>query len=190
MTANRGMLKATDEAFSADEDDDSSPPDQDTPTSGKYRMRDWKRLGAAIVAYLIFLVFIILTIDKSPSSFALPIGTTIFIFWMIAHSLGTVLDLDNKQLRYPSFIIRRRVPLFEIRDANAQVIYRTFLSSLVTVLNNGARNPPTRQYAVNISGEFGTHQIRFASRKRRDQFLSLLRRFVPGIRITRWSGWD
>ena len=140
------------------EDDDSVHPNQQPPTNGKYRMRDWKRLGTAIVLFVIFLVFILITISKSPnlSPIVLLLGTTVFLLWMIAHSLGMVFDFNNKQLRYPSFIIRRRVPLFEIRDANAQVVYRTLMSSAANALNKGAHHRPNRQYAVNISGEFGT----------------------------------
>lgn len=161
------------------------------PNIGTYRIIDWWRIGKASLNYLIFLVFGLMCAGAAPRLLltALGIGTILFVLWIIAHLMGTVFDLDSDQLRYPSFILRRSIPLSGITDANAQVVVRSLMSGLANNIGSGPKSRADKQYAVNLSGNFGTRQVRFASRKRRDQFLSMIRRFAPQAHITRWTGW-
>lgn len=161
------------------------------PKIGAYRIIDWWRIGKASLNYLIFLVFGLMGAGAAPRLLltALSVGTILFVLWIIAHLMGSVFDLNNDQLRYPSFILRRSIPLSGITDANAQVVVRSLMSGLANNIGSGPKNRPEKQYAVNLSGNFGTRQVRFASRKRRDQFLSMIRRFAPQAHITRWTGW-
>jgi hypothetical protein len=103
--------------------------------------------------------------------------------------MGVVFDPDEDELRYPSFALRRSIRLSGITDANAQVVVRALMATLANGIGSGPKSRPDKQYAVNLSGDFGTRQVRFASRKRRDQFLSMIRRFAPHAHITRWTGW-
>lgn len=162
-----------------------------TPQLGAYRIIDWWRIGKASLNYLIFLVFGLMCAGAAPRLLltALGFGTILFVFWMIAHLMGIVFDLDGDQLHYPSFILRRSIPLSGITDANAQVVVRSLMSGLANNIGSGPKSRADKQYAVNLSGNFGTRQVRFASRKRRDQFLSMIRRFSPQAHITRWTGW-
>jgi len=171
--------------------DQDRPLTEGTSKIGTYRIIDWWRIGKASLNYLIFLVFGLMCAGAAPRLLltALGVGTILFVLWMIAHLMGIVFDLDGDQLHYPSFILRRSIPLSGITDANAQVVVRSFMSTLANNIGSGPKSRPDKQYAVNLSGDFGTRQVRFASRKRRDQFLSIVRRFAPRARITRWTDW-
>jgi len=162
-----------------------------TSKIGTNRIIDWWRIGKATLNYSIYLFASLIFAGAAPHLIlsALAIGTILFVLWMIAHLMGIVFDLDGDQLHYPSFILRRSVPLSGITDANAQVVVRALMSTLANGIGSGPKSRPDKQYAVILSGDFETRQVRFASRKRRDQFLSMVRRFAPRARITRWTDW-
>jgi hypothetical protein len=90
-------------------------------------------------------------------------------------------------LSYPSYFFSRTILLNEIRDANAQQIKGGAGSLLWELALMAAQNRTmkARQHAVNLSGEFGSCQIRFLTRQRRDQFLSALSTYAPDVSITR-----
>jgi len=121
------------------------------------------------------------------------VGGTLVVFlplaiaWLIVQSQGTVMNSGDRTLRFPTAVWRRTVSLDDIHDANCQVVYKTALISIIDAFNKPKRQSrPKRQYAVNLSGEFGSRQLRFGSKKRRDQFLSVLREYTH-CRVTRWT---
>lgn len=182
---------------SVQQENDDASLDQDihlnksAPKNGTYRIIDWWRIGKAMLNYAIYLFASLIFAGAAPHLIlsALAVGTILFVLWMIAHLMGIVFDLDSDLLHYPSFALRRSIPLSAITDANAQVVVRALMSTLANGIGSGPKSRPDKQYAVNLSGDFGTRQVRFASRKRRDQFLSMIRRFAPHAHITRWTGW-
>jgi hypothetical protein len=156
---------------------------------GRPRIIDWGRLGFFVFAYALCLLSLALPAPFLIIGVCAAIGTPLAVIWLIVHSIGTTMDLRSGCLSFPSVLWRRSVSLDQIHDANCQVVYRGGLASLNNVLDSSGsrrRPPAVRQYAVNLSGAFGSRQVRFASKKRRDQFLSLLRQFTH-CRITRWS---
>jgi hypothetical protein len=155
-----------------------------------YRFRDWKRIFVALALFLLFLFFGSVAAISAPRlvGMGILIGAVLFASWLYSQLCGYVFDFNNDTLSFPSFVIRRKVLIGELHDANAQIVYRTFMSAAASALG-GNRHGPERQYGVNLSGDFGSRQLRFASRKRRDEFLSVLRHYVPHCRITRWQGW-
>ena len=166
-------------------------PEKSTPKGSTNRIIDWWRIGKATMNYAIYLFASLIFAGGAPHLIlsALAVGTILFVHWMIVHSIGIVFDPDRDELCYPSFILRRSIPLSGITDANAQVVVRSLMSTLANGIGSGPKSRPDKQYAVNLSGDFETRQVRFASRKRRDQFLSMIRRFAPHTHITRWTGW-
>lgn len=108
-----------------------------------------------------------------------------------AQLMGTVFDGPRDTLSYPTYILRRRVRLSRIRDANAQTVTKPALQITNTVIGlisvgriKGLGN--TKRYFVNLSGKFGARRIAFHTKYKRDQFLSLLHAYAPDCRITRW----
>ncbi|MGE0289966.1 MAG: hypothetical protein AB7I42_27635 [Bradyrhizobium sp.] len=108
-----------------------------------------------------------------------------------AQLMGTVFDGPRDTLSFPMYVLRRRVRLSEIRDANAQTITKPAFQMTNTIIGlisvgqiKGLGN--TKRYFVNLSGEFGSRRITFHAKYKRDQFLSLLRAYAPDCRITRW----
>ena len=108
-----------------------------------------------------------------------------------AQLMGTVFDGPRDTLSYPMYVLRRRVRLSQIRDANAQTITKPAFQMTNTIIGlisvgqiRGLGN--TKRYFVNLSGDFGARRIVFHTKYKRDQFLSLLRAYAPDCRITRW----
>jgi hypothetical protein len=101
------------------------------------------------------------------------------------HFRGSYFDTDQNRLSFPTLLVRRSIPLSEISDANAEFIVKQMWIPPSAYSKGGTKSH--RIYAVNLSGDFGARQIKFWSRKRRDQFLSILRKVCPDCRITRWS---
>lgn len=165
-------------------------PEERSAKNTAYRIIDWWRIGKATMNYAIYLFASLIFAGGAPHLIlsALAVGTILFVLWLIVHSIGIVFNPDRDELRYPSFILRRSIPLSGITDANAQVVVRSLMSTLANGIGSGPKSRPDKQYAVNLSGDFETRQVRFASRKRRDQFLSMIRRFAPQAHITRWTG--
>lgn len=95
---------------------------------------------------------------------------------VLKHIPGTVFDTGAATLEFPGRLGRARVLLAEIRDAN-------FDTGKVEGAVSGKKY---REFRVNLSGDFGSQQLRFATKARRDQFASILRRVAPHVRISRW----
>jgi hypothetical protein len=64
------------------------------------------------------------------------------------------------------------------------------MAAVARATNEGKTAKPQKLYIVNLSGEFGSRQARFMSKKRRDEFLSHLRQYAPHVRITRFAAWS
>lgn len=114
------------------------------------------------------------------------IGLITFAAVLFTHFRGTIIDTGKNSLSFPTLFLPRTVKLSEIDDANAEFWTRSgpignFGDSSVKETTGSARI-----YAANLSGEFGSRQIKFWSKKRRDQFLSNLRKTAPHVRITMW----
>jgi hypothetical protein len=110
----------------------------------------------------------------------------------IANFLGYVFDPTQDRMSFPTYVIRRSVPISEIRDANAETITtrRTFDPNKSARLAGDfswkpTRKVTTRSHVVTVSGDFGVRIMRFGARYKRDQFLSILRAVAPQCRITR-----
>lgn len=95
---------------------------------------------------------------------------------MVKHFQGVSIDGAAGILEFPTRLWRGRILLSEIHDAN-------FESGKTGALLSDKKY---REFRVNLSGDFGSHQIRFATKARRDQFASILRRIAPHVRISRW----
>jgi hypothetical protein len=105
---------------------------------------------------------------------------------LIVNFMGYVFDPAQNSLRYPVFLLRRSIPISEIRDANAQTITTKHTSDPGRVVGESRQQTVrSRRHLVNVSGDFGVRVMRFGARYKRDQFLSILRVVAPQCRITR-----
>ncbi|MEW6450051.1 MAG: hypothetical protein AB1490_05345 [Pseudomonadota bacterium] len=161
------------------------------PGRTRYRMFDWSRAIGLPVFWLILSIPIIpLSVSMGVNRIvALIVWLLVFIALLRAHFGGIIFDLEKDRLTYPVLLLRRTIRLSEIQDANAEYIHRSFkVDALDTPVNPKSEKETVRMpiYAANLSGDFGVRQVKFWSKKRRDQFLSHLRETVPGVRITRW----
>lgn len=171
------------------------------------KMIDWKQaftlpfeiLVSVFLINFIMALFVGYNERDNPAIFSI-----LFISILVAGMLGAftaiwaqfkgiTFDAGSDTLVYPAYFVRKSIPLSEIRDGNCEYIRKgTIFLQIISLFNNAkkSRSKPSPLYVVNLSGEFGVRPIRFFSKMRRDQFLSLLRYHVPGCRITRWaSGW-
>jgi hypothetical protein len=168
-------------------------------------MRDWVqafKLPFQLLVLLFFLPLLIMIFVHASQAPPILIAITLpplilffafaFLGALWSQFAGIVFDGRNDTLIYPAYSIRRSIVLSEINDANCEFSSGPVFGTLVAfVLNMSGQSPkskPSKMYLVNLSGAFGSRQVRFAAKKRRDQFLSLLRRYVPSCRITRWPG--
>jgi hypothetical protein len=187
------------------EDDDEVFPDGGTST--KSRIVDWVQAFTfpfeIVIATFLGLILAPVTIAGFGNSrFIAACLVVIFVLAVLAfigalwsQFAGTVFDADNDKLTFPTYSIRRTVPLSEIRDANSEFVYGgtilgRIMGNMARALNRQHTAKPSRMYVVNLSGPFGSRQVRFLSKRRRDQFLSLLRRYAPQARITRFAAWS
>jgi hypothetical protein len=156
------------------------------------RVIDWYRaISLTTSPVIIAVVLSSATADpKSAQSFSAAVCfLAIWLGWV--HFSGTIFDVKNDTLTFPTFLFRRSISLSQIRDANAATLTRTYKIPNMALAGGGS-GPKTqtvvhRIYAVNLSGNFGGRQLTLWSRKRRDQFLSVLRDVRPEVRITRWA---
>jgi hypothetical protein len=179
-----------------DVDDDSAP--ELVPITGTNRLIDWVKVFTTpvLVTFNIFMISITLAITSDQTHFsilgklaqfglfAVPI---VFVSSLISQLLGTCFNIQNDRLSYPYYAWRLRLKLSEIRDANAQTLNKRALDIPASL---GEKNPKFKivsHYHVNLSGDFGARRLMFRSKFKRDQFLSILRAVLPGVRITRWS---
>jgi hypothetical protein len=170
-----------------------------------FRVIDWYRATTLTVTPLILAFFIGLWLRdeanfsiwrslSSPTFAEILLAAIVMLgLWLATvHFQGTIFDVADDALSFPTLLFRRSVRLSEIRDANVANLTRRF-RMLNLALAGGGKGPTTRTstqriYAVDMSGDFGGRQVKFWSRKRRDQFLSNLRHLCPKCRITRWAG--
>lgn len=94
------------------------------------------------------------------------------------------LTLGATRLRFPPFVLSRSVKLSEIADAICEFLEPIRLPNW-DAEGNRVKDGVLRRWAVNLSGHFGSRRLVFWSKKRRDQFLSLLSRAAPQCNITR-----
>ena len=104
---------------------------------------------------------------------------------------GVVLNLEDNTVTFYSFWLKRRLDIKAIRDANCEFGIPLSPALLIFGLfGSGSKSRRSaaqqRTYMVNMSGEFGSRQVRFSHKRWRDQFLSALRDAAPRCRITRW----
>jgi hypothetical protein len=165
----------------------------------KSRMVDWLQ-SIKLPFTMLFVVPVIAilpveTIFKDTHS----VGTSIFVvIWflvslatiaaaLIVQLIGFSFNAEKNLLSYPYYFLRRKVHLSEIDDANCQVVTKQGFD-LASVIGERTSGPKTtKRYDVNLSGEFGARRIVFHSKYKRDEFLSLIRKYAPHVRITRWS---
>jgi hypothetical protein len=158
----------------------------------RIRVIDWYRAISLTTTSIIIAVMLLFTTTdpKSVQFFSAAICfIAIWLGWV--HFGGTVFDVKNDTLTFPTLLFSRSIPLSQIRDANAASLTRTYKVPNVALAGGGS-GPKTqtvvhRVYAVDLSGNFGGRQVKFWSRKRRDQFLSVLRNLRPDCHITRWA---
>lgn len=124
--------------------------------------------------------------DPGPSSGLAPIVFALAIIGLADLAIklrGARFDPDAGTVSLPGWL-SASVNLAEIRDANCDMQSRLSIWTLVAMLM--MRTAESRFYAVNLSGEFGSHVALFASKRGRDHFLSGLRQYAPQCRITRY----
>lgn len=159
----------------------------------RVRVVDWYRAITLTTTVVIVAVVLLSATTDSQSVQLLSAAVSLFAIWLgFVHFGGTIFDVTQDTLSFPTLLFRRSIRLSEIRDANVANLTRRFQVPNLA-LAGGGKGPATRAstqriYAVDLSGDFGGRQVKFWSRKRRDQFLSNLRHLYPKIRITRWAG--
>ncbi|MCG2633234.1 hypothetical protein L6654_42760, partial [Bradyrhizobium sp. WYCCWR 13023] len=109
----------------------------------------------------------------------------------ISQLAGVKFDSAQDSLSYPLYVLRRTIRLSEIRDANSQTITKPAFQITNTIIGMVSVGQikglgTTKRYFANMSGDFGSRRIVFHTKSKRDQFFSLLRRYAPHCRITRW----
>lgn len=203
MATNRTSLRTTSDAIANDLGEEIAV-DQGTSTTS--HMRDWVQ-AFTLPFELISLAVCLLLLLPLALSHANPDASTIANLTVIAvfgiatvsaiwvQFYGFVFDATADKLTIPTYLIQRSIPLSDIRDANSEfvpggTIFGAILAAAANATNKGPRSKARRLYVVNLSGPFGSRQARFLSKRRRDQFLSLLRRFAPQARITRFAAWS
>ena len=161
------------------------------------RMIDWSRattISGALAIISLLLTSTAFSTQQPTWGIAALAAFLLLVMMARTHFGGAVFDQASDTLTYPTLWLRRTIHLSAIRDANCQLVRRKHRYDNPARLTGEAGSQKhisfeSTYYAVNLSGEdFDTREVRFWSRKRRDQFLSYLRQFVPTCRITRWSG--
>jgi len=151
----------------------------------KARVIDWYRAITLTTITVVIGLFIFISAATSQPPhlrggaelWSIAVSIALWLGWV--HFGGAAFDVTQNTLTFPTVLFRRSVRLSEIRDANVANLARKF---------RGNRTTTRWIYAVDLSGDFGGRQVKFWSRKRRDQFLSDLRHLCPKCRITRWAG--
>jgi hypothetical protein len=157
------------------------------------RVIDWYR-AISLTATAFFVAAVVFSANTGPESLRLlGLALCVLAIWLgWIHFGGAIFDIPRDKLDFPTLLFRRSVRLSEIRDANVANLTRRFQVPNFAA-SGGAKGPATisttqRIYAVDLSGDFGGRQVKFWSRKRRDQFLSNLRHLCPKCRVTRLAG--
>ncbi len=159
------------------------------------RMVDWQRafiLGSSILL-LLFVCLVILSgkvkahQNEEVAMFGLAALSLLILSPILlrTHFLGFAFNSKSDRLTYPTILFRRSIALSEIHDADGQYLGELKFPGMSDTTTGKDYPTIIRRYAINLSGEFGSRQLKFWSRKKRDQFLSLLRSYAPECRITR-----
>jgi hypothetical protein len=158
----------------------------------RIRIIDWYRAISLTTTPIVVAFFLLSAANAQNSMQLISAAVCLLAVWLgWIHFGGTLFDVTNDTLVFPTLLFSRSIPLSEIRDANAASLTRRF-KVLNTAIAAGGSGPKTQNvthqiYAIDLSGNFGGRQVKFWSRKRRDQFLSVLRDLRPECRITRWA---
>jgi hypothetical protein len=176
--------------FDDEQDDEGSETDGEVPP--RFRMVDWKQ-----TAYMTVWTPILLLIGSAFATqfapalsgimiVAAPISIPVLLF---VHLSGYLFDASQNRLSYPMYVFRRSVSLSQVDDANCQTTFQRIRTDTRDFGEAGGqvKERSVRRYHANLSGDFGARRVVFFSKYKRDQFLSLLRRYAPRARITRWS---
>jgi hypothetical protein len=156
------------------------------------RMIDWLQSWKApiFVGGTVFVISLIFVQENAAAIDRMIWVSLLVAFWTLIGQLrGIYFNRDADKLSYPMFFFRRSVHLSEIADANCQtkVGEDDPLSFVIRLLGHTPTDQSkSKRYIVNLSGEFGARRVIFHGKYKRDQFLSLLRRYSPQCRITRW----
>lgn len=145
------------------------------------RIIDWPR---AIMLTIFTPIFVLMGASQLPLLvLAVPV---ILVATAYIHFKGTYIDVDGDRLTYPMWLCRRSVRISEIQNINAESYTRTLPETSSGEM--GVNYPKTRHrvYAANLSGEFGSRQIKFWSKRKRDQFFGYIEHCAPHVNITRW----
>jgi hypothetical protein len=149
------------------------------------KIRDWSMIGRVLwasgAALLFLLLILVLIMDGVKGQLAFgslaALAVIISLCALFAkHLQGVVLDIAGDTLEFPTRIWRTRVLISEVHDANFET------ASVMAPFGK----KKYREYRVNLSGDFGSRQVRFATKAKRDEFASALRRGAPMVRISRW----
>ncbi|WP_338692476.1 DUF4339 domain-containing protein [Bradyrhizobium sp. 26S5] len=183
--------------------------DADAPPTTE-RMIDWTQCCKLPVTFSVIGLFILnyvfqqFAIEKKPLSTFFPTtGPDLFVLLLavtyvmvgpvalISQLLGVTFNAAKDTLSYPLYVFRRKIRLSEIRDANSQTITKPAFQITNTIIGMVSVGQikglgTTKRYFANMSGDFGSRRIVFHTKSKRDQFFSLLRRYAPQCRITRW----
>ena len=156
---------------------------------------DWSALWLALTQFIVA-IFLLLAAGADHAGYRL-FGGMIFLLALvqIKQSMqGVVIDSD--EVRFHRFMLRKRIAVGDIRAANCEFGVR-FSPMLLFALAGGGSSRgrrgrksgslALRSYLVNLSGDFGSAQVRFYNKRWRDAFLMALRDRAPRCRITRWS---
>ena len=157
------------------------------------RIIDWNAVGAASLEFLICGVLGLVQLgdlQHGLSVILLPVAVIAFAT-LIQKLAGVTFDPSTGTLRFFSLWLRRSVNLLDIKDANCEFGIPLSPTRLILAFarsrgKRGRSEARQRTYMVNLSGPFGSRQVRFSHKRWRDRFLSVLRDQAPRCRITRW----
>lgn len=161
-------------------------------TEGKQnRVKDVRVIDYTYVIFLalifilnVFLVYIA-SINSNNHKIYLSVTIIIYTYFISTKLNGFKIDNSDYKIKYYIFGVSTSIELQEITDANCETIKGApLLLDFPFQLMGGSLN--WKQYAVNLSGTFGSRQIKFQSKRWRDQFLGALQESCPDVRITRW----
>ena len=139
------------------------------------RIIDWSAVGAAVFGFLFSLFFGLIELgNKNSMSFILLPAALISFVVLVQKLIGVVFDLQAGTVRFYSLWIRRRVFLSEIRDANCEFGILISPAQLWVLAGGGSKGrgrsaASQRTYMVNLSGSFGSRQVRFHHKRWRGQ---------------------
>jgi hypothetical protein len=184
-------------------DENEAIPEEDLPfmeiDQDRARMVDWLQCVKLPVMFALLGTILIIFAMKSPDlrgvATYVVLAALLFLgvglFALMTQLRGIYFNGPKDSLSYPLTVFRRGVQISDVRDANCQTITKPafhITNTIIGIVSVGQIKGlgTTKRYILNMSGEFGSRRVIFHTKYKRDQFLSLLRRFAPHVRITRW----